>query len=136
MDEEERCKSSHSTTWFVIDIRSSSQLESSFYVLEPVIEKINERSKPVPAISRFGFRSAKSDWFREYREFFIPSEASDIVFLRSKIAILHTKGFEIMDLMEYVPYLFLSSRTNPCSTVSRARRFPVAATGRTRQPRR
>lgn len=70
-----------------------------------MIEKINEKTKTTPAISRFGFRSTKSDWFREYREFFIPSEAHDLVFLRAKLAVLHTKGFEIMDLMEYVSFV-------------------------------
>lgn len=32
----------------------------------------------------------------------MPSESFDLVFLKAKIAILCTKGFEIMDLTEYV----------------------------------
>ena len=32
----------------------------------------------------------------------MPSEAFDLIFLKAKIAILCTKGFEIMDLTEYV----------------------------------
>jgi hypothetical protein len=36
------------------------------------------------------------------QEFFLPSESFDLVFLKAKIAILCTKGFEIMDLTEYV----------------------------------
>jgi hypothetical protein len=32
----------------------------------------------------------------------LPSESFDLVFLKAKIAILCTKGFEIMDLTEYV----------------------------------
>lgn len=39
------------------------------------------------------------------QEFFLPSESFDLVFLKAKIAILCTKGFEIMDLTEYVNLL-------------------------------
>lgn len=84
------------------------------------MEKINERSKtPASFTSRFGIRPARSEWFRLYRvlahlsalvgytdlffqEFFLPFESFNLVFLKAKIAILCTKGFEIMDLTEYV----------------------------------
>ena len=36
------------------------------------------------------------------QDFFLPSEAYDLVFLKAKIAILCSKGFEVMDLTEYV----------------------------------
>ena len=35
------------------------------------------------------------------QDFFLPSESYDLIFLKAKIAILCTKGFEIMDLTEY-----------------------------------
>lgn len=77
-------------------------LDSVFRVLEPVVEKINERTKTQPSFtSRFGIRPARSEWFRLYREFFLPSESFDLVFLKAKIAILCTKGFEIMDLTDF-----------------------------------
>ncbi|KAJ6568343.1 CNH domain-containing protein [Mycena vulgaris] len=41
------------------------------------------------------------EWFRIYRDFFLPSESFDIYFLETKIAILCTKGFEIMDLNDF-----------------------------------
>ena len=45
-----------------------AQLDSVFRVLEPVVEKINERSKaPASFTSRFGIRPARSEWFRLYR---------------------------------------------------------------------
>ena len=34
------------------------------------------------------------------QDFFLPSEAFDLIFLKAKIVILCTKGFEIMDLTE------------------------------------
>ncbi|KAJ3780956.1 Dbl-like domain-containing protein [Lentinula aff. detonsa] len=77
-------------------------LDSIFHVVEPVVERINERAKAPQGLmgSRFGFRQAKSDWFRAYREFFLPSESYDLIFLKVKIVILCAKGFEIMDLMD------------------------------------
>ncbi|CCM02649.1 uncharacterized protein FIBRA_04753 [Fibroporia radiculosa] len=42
-----------------------------------------------------------NDMFRLHREFFIPSEAYDLVFLGSKISILCPKGFEVMDVTEF-----------------------------------
>ncbi|KAF5351291.1 hypothetical protein D9758_007992 [Tetrapyrgos nigripes] len=76
-------------------------LDSIFHVVEPVLDKINERSKtPASLGSRFGFRSPKSEWFRNYREFFLPSESYDLIFLKAKIAILCAKGFEVMDLTD------------------------------------
>jgi len=84
--------------WFYMKKKG---LDSIFHVVEPVTERINERSKAPQGLgSRFGFRQQKSDWFRAYREFFLPSESYDLIFLKVKIAILCAKGFEIMDLMD------------------------------------
>lgn len=78
------------------------QLDSVFRVLEPVIGKINEKAKTSGGLSRFGFGNQRSEWFRIFRDFFLPSESFDLIFLKAKIAILCSKGFEIMDLTEYV----------------------------------
>ncbi|KAK7062513.1 Rho guanine nucleotide exchange factor [Paramarasmius palmivorus] len=76
-------------------------MDSIFYAVEPVIDKIKEVTKGTATLgSRFGFRTPKSDWFRPYREFFLPSESFDLIFLKAKVAILCTKGFEIMDLSD------------------------------------
>ncbi|KAJ7623683.1 signal transducer [Roridomyces roridus] len=77
-------------------------LDSIFRVLEPVGDKINEKVKaPAGLGSRFGFKSNKSEWFRIYRDFFLPSESFDLYFLKAKIVILCTRGFEIMDLNDF-----------------------------------
>ncbi|KAG5643354.1 hypothetical protein DXG03_001036 [Asterophora parasitica] len=77
-------------------------LESIFRVLEPVGDKINEKVKaPVGLSSRLGFRSAKSEWFRVYRDFFLPTESFDLIFLKARIVVLCAKGFEIMDLNDF-----------------------------------
>lgn len=78
-------------------------MDSIFRVLEPVGDKINERVKAAAGFgSRLGFRSTKSEWFRVYRDFFLPSDSFDVIFLKARIAILCAKGFEIMNLQEYV----------------------------------
>lgn len=47
---------------------STLQLDSVFRVLEPVVDKINERAKAPGGLSGLlGFRPAKSEWFRIYR---------------------------------------------------------------------
>ncbi|KAI0058941.1 Dbl-like domain-containing protein [Artomyces pyxidatus] len=77
-------------------------LDSVFRVLEPVVGKINEKAKaPVSLSSRLGLRQPRSEWFRVYRDFFLPSESYDLIFLKARIAILCTKGFEIMDLSDF-----------------------------------
>ncbi|KAJ3569204.1 hypothetical protein NP233_g5203 [Leucocoprinus birnbaumii] len=89
----------HGRTLIVFAKKNS---ESIFRVLEPVGDKINERVKaPVGLGSRLGFRSTKSEWFRVYRDFFLPSESYDLIFLKARIAILCAKGFEIMDLNDF-----------------------------------
>jgi len=70
---------------------------SHFHALEPIVDKINERARE--PTGRFGlFRSHKPEWFRPYKEFTLPHESFDLIFLKAKIAVLCTKGFEIMDI--------------------------------------
>ncbi|KAF8956940.1 CNH domain-containing protein [Flammula alnicola] len=77
-------------------------LNSIFRVLEPVGDKINEGVKaPAGFGSRLGFRSTKSEWFRIYRDFFLPSDSFDVIFLKARIAIFCAKGFEIMNLHDF-----------------------------------
>ncbi|KAI0371007.1 CNH-domain-containing protein [Pilatotrama ljubarskyi] len=41
------------------------------------------------------------DRVRHHPEFFLPSDAHDLLFLKSKVCILCTRGFEIMDLSDF-----------------------------------
>ncbi|KAF8892159.1 Dbl-like domain-containing protein [Infundibulicybe gibba] len=88
-------------------------VDSVFHVLEPVIDKINERAAaPAGLVSRLGLVRAKSEWFRSYRDFSLSSDSFDLVFLKAKIAILCTKGFEIMDLTE-ITSVIIPRRDDP-----------------------
>lgn len=73
-------------------------LNSVFRVLEPIVNR-NVDDVQRPQRRAFGnLLSRNSDWFRIYKDFFIPVEATNVHFLRSKMAIVCSKGFEIMDL--------------------------------------
>ncbi|KAL1707909.1 CNH domain-containing protein [Schizophyllum commune] len=76
-------------------------LESIFRVLEPVADKIGERTRAATGLGHRLFKSAKSEWFRVYKDFFLPSEAYDAVFLKATIVIMCSKGFEIMNIDNY-----------------------------------
>ncbi|OBZ74537.1 Rho1 guanine nucleotide exchange factor 1 [Grifola frondosa] len=71
--------------------------ESVFRVLELVKDKVD----PPPASSKPTSRTEHTTWFRVYRDFFLPSDAYDIIFLKTKVAIFCPKGFEIMNLSDY-----------------------------------
>ncbi|KAF9517876.1 hypothetical protein BS47DRAFT_1429505 [Hydnum rufescens UP504] len=75
-------------------------LDSVFRVLEPVTGKVTEKAK-TPTFSRNLFGPKQPEWFRVYKEFFLPSDSFDLYFLKAKVAILCSKGFEIMDLTDF-----------------------------------
>ncbi|KAG6812340.1 hypothetical protein H0H92_003329 [Tricholoma furcatifolium] len=83
---------------FVIYMRKKGS-DSHFHVLEPVLEKINERPR-APTNRSPWFRPPKQEWFKQFKEFFLSTDTYDLVFLKARIAILSKNGFEIMDLKE------------------------------------
>ncbi|KAI0283984.1 CNH domain-containing protein [Russula aff. rugulosa BPL654] len=71
--------------------------DSAFRVLEPIFSEMDEgRLNSQPDLEASPLR-----WFRIYRDFFICKEASNVVFLNVRIAILCRKGFEIMDITDF-----------------------------------
>ena len=72
--------------------------DSVFHAVEPVIDKINERPKPSSSILP-SLKRNRTEWFRPYKEFTFP-DAYDAMFLKTRIAVLCAKGFNIMDLTE------------------------------------
>ncbi|KAJ3511512.1 hypothetical protein NMY22_g15624 [Coprinellus aureogranulatus] len=87
--------------------------DSVFHVVEPVIDKITERPKASSSgILPILGRRNKSDWFRTYRDFSLPGESYDLLFLKAKIAVLCAKGFEIMDMIDFKS-VTIPQRDNP-----------------------
>ncbi|KAF2759073.1 hypothetical protein EJ05DRAFT_509942 [Pseudovirgaria hyperparasitica] len=66
-------------------------LSSTFKVLEPIFQKSNEKK------SRF-LRVGKTEYFRDYDEFYIPTECYGINLFHSSLAVSTSKGFEVLTL--------------------------------------
>ncbi|KAG1746612.1 CNH domain-containing protein [Suillus paluster] len=78
----------------LVCVVKSSPLSSTIKTLEPIDQNIRGRSKPT-------FRKllqGGNDTLKLFREFYIPVESSSIHFLKTKLCVGCTKGFEIVDL--------------------------------------
>ncbi|KAI8457720.1 CNH domain-containing protein, partial [Phakopsora pachyrhizi] len=80
----------------VIYVKKGGVNQTVFKALEPV--KNVEKSKTTSSRGFFGLSGQKSESFRGYKEFFVPSESYGIQYLRSTLAIHCARGFEIMNL--------------------------------------
>ncbi|RAL67431.1 hypothetical protein DID88_008186 [Monilinia fructigena] len=80
--------------------KNKQSLTSTFKVLEPVVFKNHQRKRPV----YLGSVSAEPrSFFREFDEFYIPTECFTINLFQSYIAISTQKGFELLTLDKKVP---------------------------------
>ncbi|OXG26963.1 hypothetical protein C359_04993 [Cryptococcus neoformans Bt120] len=79
-------------------IMRAETTQTVFKILEPVLNKNTEdttrQRRP------FGFLGKTSEWFRPYKMFYLPAEVYGVHFLKHKMAIVCSKGFEIMDLTD------------------------------------
>ncbi|KIK08903.1 hypothetical protein K443DRAFT_127890 [Laccaria amethystina LaAM-08-1] len=78
----------------LVCIVKSSQLSSTFKTLEPIDQNIRGRAKPT-------FRKllqGGNDTLKMFREFYIPVESTSIHYLKTKMCVGCSKGFEIVDL--------------------------------------
>ena len=74
-------------------------ISSTFKVLEPVYQK----SAQSVARNRFGIRKGNTDFFRDFDEFYIPSETYAINLFQTTLAIATAKGIEVMTLDKKLP---------------------------------
>lgn len=76
-------------------------LSSTFKVLEPVLQKSSTaRSRFLPSSTRRG----QTEFFREYDEFYIPTDCYSINLFHSSLAISTSRGVEVMTLDKKVPF--------------------------------
>lgn len=61
-------------------------------MLEPVLQKSTEKK------SRFHLRSGRTEFFREYDEFYIPTECMGLNVFHTSLAVCSSKGFEVLTL--------------------------------------
>ncbi|KAF2453930.1 CNH domain-containing protein [Lineolata rhizophorae] len=66
-------------------------ISSTFKVLEPVFQKSTEKKSRL-------FRSGRTEFFREYDEFYIPTECFGMNLFHSSLAVSTSKGFEVLNL--------------------------------------
>ncbi|KAF8621825.1 hypothetical protein AX15_007493 [Amanita polypyramis BW_CC] len=88
---------------------------SIFHVMEPVFDKINEKNKAPSGITS-RILGSKLNWFRDYRRFIHSCEAYDVVFLKAKLAILSSRGFEILDATNFQSTVNIPLREDPNTT--------------------
>jgi hypothetical protein len=67
-------------------------------VLEPVLVKANEKKSRFPP-----FRSGKTEYFRDFDEFYIATECLSMNIFNTSIAVSTTKGLEILNLDRKIP---------------------------------
>jgi CNH domain len=75
-------------------------LSSTFKVLEPVYQKATEKKSRLAAFGRKG----TTEFFREFDEFYIPTECFSINLFASSLAISTLRGFEVLTLDKKQPW--------------------------------
>ncbi|KAJ7850539.1 CNH-domain-containing protein [Mycena leptocephala] len=78
----------------LVCIVKSTQLSSTFKALEPIEQNVRGRAKPTfKKLLQGG-----NDTLKPFREFYIPVESTSIHYLKTRMCIGCSKGFEIVDL--------------------------------------
>lgn len=72
-------------------------ISSTFKVLEPVYQKSTEKKSRI-------WKTGRTEFFREFDEFYIPAECFTINLFHSSLAISTSKGFEVMTLDKKQPW--------------------------------
>lgn len=76
-------------------IVKSSSLSSTIKTLEPIDQSMKGKKQPTP------FRKLlnnSNEPFKVFKEFYIPTESSGLSFLKTKLCVATTRGFEVVDL--------------------------------------
>ena len=71
-------------------------ISSTFKVLEPVFQRSSTSLR-----SRFGIRRGTTEFFRDFAEFYIPTETYAINLFQSSMAIATARGFEVLTLDKF-----------------------------------
>lgn len=88
-------------------------VSSIFKVLEPIYQKSSTSSSR----SRFGFKKGTTEFFRDFDDFYIPSETYAINLFQSSLAISTAKGLEVMTLDKKVPFSIPDLRAPECASI-------------------
>ena len=76
--------------------KKRENLSSTFKVLEPIYQKSTEKKRGM-------FKRGTTEFFREYDEFYIPTECTGVNLFHSSLAVSTARGFEVMTLDKKQP---------------------------------
>ncbi|WWD03483.1 hypothetical protein V865_001535 [Kwoniella europaea PYCC6329] len=79
----------------LIAIVKSSTLSSTIKVMEPIDQSLRNKKAPGGFMKRL---NGRDEALKLFKEFYIPTESSSVHFLKTKLCVGCTKGFEIVDL--------------------------------------
>ncbi|KAL8770556.1 MAG: hypothetical protein Q9209_003812 [Squamulea sp. 1 TL-2023] len=88
-------------------------VSSIFKVLEPIYQKSSTSSSR----SRFGFKKGTTEFFRDFDDFYIPSETYAINLFQNSLAISTARGLEVMTLDKKVPFSIPDLRAPECASI-------------------
>lgn len=97
--------------------KKRESLHSTFKVLEPVFQKSSEKKRGLFSASR-KFGAGNTEFFREFDEFYIPTECFTINLFHTYIAISTLKGFELMTLDKKVPMSIPDTKNPSISSIA------------------
>ncbi|KAH8726480.1 CNH domain-containing protein [Phaeosphaeriaceae sp. PMI808] len=86
-------------------------ISSTFKVLEPVFQKSTEKKSRI-------WKSGRTEFFREYDEFYIPAECYTINLFHSSLAVSTAKGFEVLTLDKKQPWSVPDLKAQHVATIA------------------
>jgi len=92
-------------------------VSSIFKVLEPVYQR-GGASGLVNMRSRFGMRRGTTEFFRDFDDFYIPSETFAINLFHSSLAISVQRGIEVMTLDKKMPLSIPDLKAPACASIA------------------
>ena len=91
-------------------------ISSTFKVLEPVYQKSSTSS--TLRSMRFGLKKGTTEYFRDFDDFYIPSQTYAINLFHSSLAISTEKGVEVLNLDKKVPLSIPDLKPPDCASIA------------------
>ena len=93
-------------------------ISSTFKILEPVYHKSNQSNSNSRTGRLLGLRKGTTDFFRDFDDFYIPSETYAINLFHTSIAISTARGVEVMTLDKKVPLSIPDLKAPECASIA------------------
>lgn len=93
-------------------------ISSTFKILEPVYHKSNQSNSNSRSGRLLGLRKGTTDFFRDFDDFYIPSETYAINLFHTSIAISTARGVEVMTLDKKVPLSIPDLKAPDCASIA------------------